>query len=52
MAKKRTRNIPRSDVPYAERLKIQKLTHIAEHRDDAHLIELEMPLPEPPTEQN
>lgn len=42
--KKKSNGIQRSDVPYAERLKIQKLTHIAEHRDDAHLIELKLAL--------
>ena len=42
--KKKSNGIPRSDIPYAERLKLQKLAHIAEHRDDAHLVELKIAL--------
>lgn len=36
------RSIPRSDVPYVERLKANKLTTIAQHRDDAALIALKL----------
>lgn len=34
----------RSDIPYAERLRVNKLANIAAHRDDAHLIELKLSL--------
>ena len=43
MAKK-SKNKQRSDIPYVERLRINKLTGIAAHRDDAHLTELKIAL--------
>lgn len=42
--KKKTRHIERSDIPYAERLRMNKLAGIAAHRDDAHLTELKIAL--------
>ena len=42
MAKKN--HMQRSDIPYVERLRIKKLTGIAAHRDDAHLVELKLSL--------
>lgn len=44
MAKNKKPKRERSDIPYAERLRMKKLEHIAEHRDDAHLIELKLSL--------
>lgn len=45
MAKnKKAKSRPRSDIPYVERLRINKLAGIAAHRDDAHLTELKIAL--------
>lgn len=41
---KKSKRIPRSDVPYVERLRVNKLANIAAHRDDAHLTELKISL--------
>lgn len=38
--KKKSNGIQHSDIPYAERLRRNKLADIAAHRDAAHLIEL------------
>lgn len=43
MAKKKP-HMERSDIPYVERLRRNKLAGIAAHRDDAHLIELKLSL--------
>lgn len=42
--KKHSRSIQRSDIPYAERLRGNKLATLAAHRDDAHLTELKIAL--------
>lgn len=42
--KKKTYHMDRSDIPYAERLRMNKLANIANHRDDAHLVELKLSL--------
>lgn len=42
--KKKQATMNRSDIPYAERLRINRLEHIATHRDDAHLVELKIAL--------
>lgn len=42
--KKKTSHMDRSDIPYAERLRMNKLVNIANHRDDAHLVELKLAL--------
>lgn len=42
--KKKTSHMNRSDIPYAERLRMNKLANIAGHRDDAHLVELKLAL--------
>ena len=45
MARKmKTAHMNRSDIPYAERLRMNKLANIAGHRDDAHLVELKLAL--------
>lgn len=45
MAKnKKSKSIQRSDIPYVERLRVNKLAGIAAHRDDAHLTELKIAL--------
>ena len=45
MAKnKKAKSRPRSDIPYVERLRMNKLATIANHRDDAHLTELKIAL--------
>lgn len=46
MGKKNKRKDPmtRSDIPYAERLRMNKLSTLAAHRDDAHLVELKLSL--------
>ena len=45
MARKmKTAHMNRSDIPYAERLRMNKLANIAGHRDDAHLVELKLSL--------
>ena len=45
MAKnKKVKSSQRSDIPYVERLRINKLAGIAAHRDDAHLTELKIAL--------
>lgn len=44
MANKRNPKLERSDIPYAERLRLKKLQNIAAHRDDAHLTELKIAL--------
>ena len=45
MAKnKKAKSGQRSDIPYVERLRINKLAGIAAHRDDAHLTELKLAL--------
>lgn len=47
MAKnKKAKSRPRSDIPYVERLRVNKLAGIAAHRDDAHLTELKIALGE------
>lgn len=43
-SKNHSRSIPRSDIPYAERLRVNKLATLAAHRDDAHLTELKIAL--------
>ena len=42
--KKKSSGIQHSDIPYAERLRRNKLANIAYHRDDAHLVELKLAL--------
>lgn len=42
--KKKTAHMQQSDIPYAERLRMNKLANIAAHRDAAHLIELKLSL--------
>lgn len=42
--KKKQGPMDRSDIPYAERLRMNKLANIANHRDDAHLTELKIAL--------
>ena len=42
--KKKQNPMDRSDIPYAERLRMNKLVNIANHRDDAHLTELKIAL--------
>ena len=49
MAKK-AKNKPRSDIPYVERLRINKLAGIAAHRDDAGKIVPTKTLQEVPEE--
>ena len=45
MAKnKKKRGPERSDVPYAKRLKQERLAAAVAHRDDAHLVELKLAL--------
>lgn len=44
MAKQKKNYRQRSDIPYVERLRINKLANIASHRDDAHLTELKLSL--------
>lgn len=44
MAKNKKLSRQRSDIPYVERLRINKLANIASHRDDAHLTELKLSL--------
>ena len=44
MPKKKANPMQRSDIPYAERLRMNKLAGIAAHRDDAHLTELKIAL--------
>lgn len=41
---KKRSTMQRSDIPYAERLRANKLANIANHRDDAHLVELKLSL--------
>lgn len=42
--KKKKASVQRSDIPYVERLRRNKLANIANHRDDAHLVELKLSL--------
>ena len=42
--KKKTSHMNRTDIPYAERLRMNKNATIAAHRDAAHLIELKLSL--------
>ena len=42
--KKKTSYMNPSNIPYAERLRMNKLANIAGHRDDAHLVELKLAL--------
>lgn len=41
---KKSKSINNSNIPYAERLRVNKLANIAAHRDDAHLTELKIAL--------
>lgn len=40
--KKRSTSIPRSDIPYKDRLLMNKYVTVAEHRDDAALLAMKI----------
>lgn len=42
--KKKSNGVQRSDIPYAQRLQMNRLASIAGHRYDAHLVELKLAL--------